>query len=146
MAIDLGQKYVVIDEEGRAVAFYAANFNSSIPPEAVPISDAVWAEWSAASQRKLWAGGELLDVPEAGPGPAPIPSSITARQARLALLQADLLDQVDAAVAKADRAAQVEWQYASTIDRHSTLVASLAASVPLTDAQLDQLFKAAAAL
>jgi hypothetical protein len=146
MTDGLGQKYVVVDGDGRALAFYAANFSPSIPPEAIPISDEDWAEWSQASQRKRWQDGALVDAPAPASGPPPVPTSITARQARLALLQADLLDQVDAAVAKADRAAQVEWQYASTIDRHSTLVASLAASVPLTDAQLDQLFKAAAAL
>jgi hypothetical protein len=146
MADELGQKYVVIDAEGRALAFYAAGFNPTIPADAIPISDEVWAEWSQASQRKLWQDGALVDAPAPVPGPAPVPASITARQARLALLQAGLLDQVDTAVAAAGRAAQLEWEYATTIDRGSALVEGLAASVPLTEAQLDALFTAAAVL
>jgi hypothetical protein len=146
MADEVGQKYVVVDNGGRALAFYAAGFNPTIPADAIPISDEVWAEWSQASQRKVWQDGDLVDAPAPASGPLPVPASITARQARLALLQADLLDQVDAAVAAADRAAQLEWEYATTIDRGSALVEGLAASVPLTDAQLDALFTAAAAL
>jgi hypothetical protein len=146
MADELGQKYVVVDNEGRALAFYASDFNPTIPADAIPISDEVWDEWSQASQRKLWQDGALVDAPAPVPGPAPVPASITARQARLALLQAGLLDQVDTAVAAAGRAAQLEWEYATTIDRGSALVEGLAASVPLTEAQLDALFTAAAVL
>jgi hypothetical protein len=146
MTDELGRKYVVVDGEGRALAFYAAGFNPTIPADAVPISDEVWAEWSQASQRKVWRDGDLVDAPAPASGPPPVPTSITARQARLALLQADLLDKVEAVVAAADRSAQIEWQHAATIERGSPLVATLAAKVPLTAAKLNDLFKAGAAL
>jgi hypothetical protein len=81
----------------------------------------------------------------------PVPQMVTMRQGRLALLGAGLLDQVDAALAAIPdatqrRAAQIEWEYAQTIDRPSAWVANLSAALSLTDEQLDALFVAAAAL
>lgn len=75
---------------------------------------------------------------------AAIPSSVTMRQARLALLQAGLLAQVDAAIT--DPAAKIEWEYAQTVERTSSLTQSMAASLGLTEAQLDQLFSQASTL
>ena len=87
---------------------------------------------------------------EPPPPPPPIPSSVTMRQARLALLGAGLLAQVDAAVATipgaAGDAARIEWEYALSVERESPLVASLTAVLGLTDAQLDALFTTAAGL
>ena len=76
------------------------------------------------------------------------PTAVTPRQARLALLQIGKLDAVSAALAAipdpAQRtAAQIEWEYATVIERNSLLVQSLAAGLGLTDADLDALFEAA---
>jgi hypothetical protein len=83
--------------------------------------------------------------------PPPPPEAVTARQARLALLGAGLLDNVDAALAtisdpQARRAAEIEWEYALEIRRDSPLVAELAPLLGLTDEQVDDLFRAAAEL
>ena len=56
-----------------------------------------------------------------------VPASVTPRQARLALLQIGKLDAVSAALAAipdpAQRtAAQIEWEYATVIERNSLLV------------------------
>ena len=80
-----------------------------------------------------------------------VPQQVTPRQARLALLQIGKLDAVSAALAAipdpAQRtAAQIEWEYATVIERNSPLVQSLAAGLNLTDAQLDDLFTQAAGL
>lgn len=80
-----------------------------------------------------------------------VPQSVTMRQGRLALLGAGLLDDVDAALAAIPdttqrRAAQIEWEYAQTIDRQSAWVSNLSAALGLTDDQLDQLFIEAAKL
>ena len=77
-----------------------------------------------------------------------VPQSVTMRQARLALLRAGLLDDVDAAIAAipdpAQRtAAQIEWEYATVIERNSPLVQSLAAGLGLTAPAIDALFEAA---
>jgi len=81
---------------------------------------------------------------------ATIPQSVTMRQARLALLNAGLLTTVNNAVATvagaAGDAARIEWEFSSEVFRHRPLVVSLGTSLGLTDAQLDALFVAAAAL
>ncbi|MBP0492882.1 hypothetical protein [Roseomonas indoligenes] len=94
----------------------------------------------------LYDGSTFSEPPHAEAPQDPVPASITPRQARLALLQAGLLDEVDAAVAAAGRAAQLEWEYATVVERSGTLVESLAAGIPLTDQQVDNLFRTASSL
>ena len=79
------------------------------------------------------------------------PTSVTMRQARLALLQAGLLDQVDAAIASLPdemqrKAAEIEWEYANTVNRDSAFVQQLAAGLGMTPEQMDELFVVAAGL
>lgn len=79
-----------------------------------------------------------------------VPAAVSMRQARLALLDAGMLADVDAAVASMPGvegdAARIEWEYAATVGRSSPLVASLAVALSLTQAQLDALFVQAAGL
>jgi hypothetical protein len=83
--------------------------------------------------------------------PAPyVPVVITMRQARRALLQGGYLDQVDtliAALPGADgKAARVDWQYSSTVERTHPLVPLIASELSLTSPQLDALFTLGATL
>lgn len=94
---------------------------------------------------ELVAAGELT-IAAYVPPPAPPITQITMRQCRLQLLDSGLLDDVDAAVAQADRAVQIEWEYATVVDRNSPLVAAIGASLGLDDDAIDQLFKNAASL
>ena len=84
------------------------------------------------------------------PAPGPVPSSVTMRQARLALLGAGLLASVDAAIdslpSPQKEAASIEWEYASEVQRSSGLVPMMGAALGLDDAALDALFIEAAAL
>lgn len=65
-------------------------------------------------------------------------------QARVALLQAGLLPQVEAAVAAADPIIQMAWAEAIELRRYSPAILGLASALGLTDTQLDNLFRAAA--
>lgn len=103
-----------------------------IIPELV---DGVWQE--------RWG---LVDVP-----PVLVPESVEMAQARLALLGAGLLSQVDAAIdAIADpaqrEAARIAWEYRPQVHRNSQLVLSLGAALGLTNEQIDELFRQAAGL
>jgi hypothetical protein len=89
----------------------------------------------------------------AAPAPAeppPPPSIVSMRQARLALLGAGLLDKVTAAIgalpSPQKEAAQIEWEFAATVDRASPMVAMLSQSLGLDRAQLSELFATAATL
>lgn len=76
----------------------------------------------------------------------PVPQQVTMRQARLALLNAGLLDDVEAVIAAAGREAQLEWEYAAAVDRSNPAVATVQQQEALTDAQIDDLFREAAKL
>jgi len=79
---------------------------------------------------------------------ARLPRFATARQIRLALLDAGLLDSVTTAFADLAEPmktkAQIEWEYATEIDKNSPLIQALYPKLGLTEEQLDDLFVAAA--
>lgn len=80
-----------------------------------------------------------------------VPTVVTMRQARLALLQSNLLSQVEAAIAAIEdavqrQAVQIEWEYAAEVNREHPWVQSLATALGLTEVQLDDLFTLAATL
>lgn len=88
--------------------------------------------------------GSTFTAP-ASPPAAPI-EQVTMRQARLAMLQAGLLSAVNAAVAAADEATRIEWEFSNWVERDNALVSTLASALGLTDQQLDDLFALAATL
>jgi hypothetical protein len=119
--------------------------NAGTAPGWVPVAPPALADGQVA----IWAAREWIVQP-APPALAPIvPSSVTQRQARLALNQAGKLAGVDAAIAALSDPqkiqAQIEWEYAGTIDRDSSLVATLGPALGLTDADMDALFITASA-
>lgn len=84
------------------------------------------------------------------PEPEPVPSTVSPRQARLALLGIGLLSSVEQALASIPgvegEAARIDWEYATEVQRHSPLIAALAPALGLTDEQVDDLFRQAVGL
>lgn len=84
------------------------------------------------------------------PEPVAVPQIVTMRQARLALLGAGKLTDVDNAInalpSPTKEAAQIEWEYSQEVNRQNGLVSQLAPLLGMTDADLDALFIAGAAL
>ena len=68
-----------------------------------------------------------------------VPTMLTPRQARLALLAVNLLDDAELLVTN-DRALQVWWEYSLDIQRDHPMVTTLAVQLDLDDEQLDNLF------
>ena len=77
-------------------------------------------------------------------------STITLRQAKLALLNAGKLQDVINAIAALPEpqktAAQIEFDYANDVERNSVLLGTIAAAIGLTEEELDQLFDSAKVL
>ena len=75
---------------------------------------------------------------------------VTPRQARLALLGAGQLANIDAAIELLEEptksAVQIEWEYAVSIERMSPWVQAMTSALGMTDEQVDQLFEMAATL
>ena len=76
----------------------------------------------------------------------PVPQQVTMRQARLALLNAGLLDDVEVVIATAGKEAQLEWEYASVAERSNPVIAIVQQQQGVTDEQIDDLFREAAKL
>ena len=78
------------------------------------------------------------------PPPEPVapvvPSSVSMRQACLALESAGILDDVEALVATLPRPYQIEWQRASTVGRSNPLVEIVRQQQGMTVQQIDDMF------
>lgn len=100
--------------------------------------------------RADFPGAVAPELPAYVPPPSDVPQAVSMRQARLALLGAGLLSQVNTAIASMPgaegEAASIEWEYAQEVRRDSALVQSLVSALGMNDAGLDALFTAAAAL
>ena len=110
-------------------------------PAVVDLVDEVWTQ--------LWTVRDMTpeEVEAAKP---PVPTEVTMRQARLALLGIGKLDVVAPAIESlegAERdAARIEWEFSSTVVRSRPLVVMLGQALGLDEAALDQLFITAAGL
>lgn len=105
--------------------------------------------WLHAELREWIKNGGAIEPFEAPQIPAP--QSVTPRQAKLALLSAGLLDDVESAISAipdpaTKRVAQIEWEYAQEIKRDWPLLVQLATSMGMTTTDLDELFTQAALL
>ena len=76
----------------------------------------------------------------------PVPQQVTMRQARLELLKRKLLDDVEAVITAAGREAQIQWEYASVVERSNPVIAIVQQQQGMADAQIDDLFREAAKL
>lgn len=102
-----------------------------------------------------WQGPDGLALVEHIPEPTPEPTAeeLLARerarmvcsrfQAKAALLGAGMLASVEAVIDASDPVAQLAWTDAVEFRRTSPTIALLAGAIGLTDAQLDDLFRAA---
>ena len=80
-----------------------------------------------------------------------IPIQVTMRQARLALLQAGLLDDIETAINSIEdetirKSIQIEWEYAMDIRRDWQALKLVTQQMGMTDDQLDELFLTASKL
>jgi len=93
--------------------------------------------------------GEIVSVETEESAPQ-VPASVTMRQARLALLGAGILDQVEAAIDALPEpprtAARIEWDFSSEVFRERDFVLMLGDTLGLTSEQMDNLFITAATL
>ena len=139
--------------DGKAEQFKVYPFYATSKPAHDPITQAV-SEIAPVlvdgSWTQRWQVAELSPEQIEANQKALVPSSVTMRQARLALLGAGLLAGVDAAIdslpSPQKEAARIEWEYASEVQRNSGLVPMMGVALGIDDATLDALFIGAAAL
>ena len=137
-------QYAIIDA-GRVVNHAEAEADYAAAQGWVPALDSRIGD--------LWDGEAFVPAPPAPPAPPHppvVPPSVTMRQARLALLGAGLLDDIDAAInalpSPQKEAARIEWEHSQEVHRHNGFVSVLAPLLGLTEAQTDALFLVAGGL
>lgn len=96
-----------------------------------PTREVAVASWQAF----MASGDELEIIPE--PVPTPVIRTINMRRLRLALLQMELLDDIDAAILQQSRSAQIEWEFATDVRADHPLVVQLATAMSL---DIDEIF------
>ena len=79
---------------------------------------------------------------------APVPESVSKFQAKAALLQNNLLDDMETLIndPNTSRIIKLAWQDAQVFYRNSPTVTTIAQSLNLTDIELDNLFRLAASI
>lgn len=75
---------------------------------------------------------------------AEVPQSVTRLQARIALLNADLLDSAEAAILESDTKTRLAWSDAAVFVRKSPTVSMIAELLELSEEEVDDLFRDAA--
>lgn len=142
-------RYLAYDESGNITGAYLQDLRPDHATRHIEATE---------NQARNWVNlrvvnGRLESRPPPAPTPPPVPSEVTMRQARLALLGAGLLDAVEGALnampektpeqVAQKKAARIEWEYAQTVQRDKGLTVTLAASLGMKDDQVDALFIAA---
>ena len=88
------------------------------------------------SLQALYDAGQYQVLPDPEPMPLPV-RFIDMRRLRLALLQLELLDDIDAAILQQSRSAQIEWEFATDVRADHPLVVQLATAMSL---DIDEIF------
>ena len=117
-----------------------------VEQETTPSIPGVWVD---VTNLVVGPGHRLVNGVWTSPSAA-VPSSVTMRQARLALYSVGKLDDVETAIngmTEPDKTqARIEWEYSGEVQRKNGLVSQLAPALGLTDPEIDALFVAAAAI
>ena len=69
-----------------------------------------------------------------------VPNSITQRQCRLQLVKEGLYEAVNTSLSSMDTEAQIEWEYASEIQRDNVLVSAIQSAFDKDDNWMNQFF------
>jgi hypothetical protein len=78
--------------------------------------------------------------------PVPVPEIVSRFQARAALMDAGLLDAVEAAIDQAGPRERLAWAETVEWNRDSPTIAAIGAALGLTSDQIDDLFRRAASI
>lgn len=109
---------------------------------AIEVEDAVY-DLASIHTDWYWDGTDLLAPPITPPPPPYVPTSVTMRQARLQLNVLGLYQAVNNAVSGMGQEAQIEWEYATSVDRGNPLTAAMVQLLGWTESETDDYFTAA---
>jgi hypothetical protein len=130
--------YQLVDENDKVIETWGGVWGQcpGIPnPIFCPNGDVVYG-----AELNVTYGGGVKLVPWIMDGP-PVPQQVPMWAVRTVLQNDNLFDQAQAAItASTDNGLKNVWEYGNYADRSSKAIASLAVTLNLTDAQVDQMF------
>lgn len=119
------------------------------PSDWMGTTDIVPPVYDTATAGCFWRGSSW-EIVIATPPAVIIPTQVSMKQARLALLQQGTLATVTAAISAMTgvpgQSAQIEWEFSAMVNRKDPLVIQLTTSLGWTSEQLDALFILASTL
>ena len=132
----------VLHARGQGLAYKIADDGAS-----VSIAPSVTHGWDAKKSVWVLNKDKQAAIDEAL-RKASIPQVVTIRQAKRALLQVELLDDVEAIMASdaVDRATKIDWENATEVEREWVKSSDLMQALGIDDDQLDQLFTLASSM
>ena len=138
-------KIIVFTNDAGKVSIMSPSLNSGLTleqiaekdvPDSIPYIILDESELPDRADRDRWViEGSSVIIDESMLLPATI-RTIDARRLRLALLQLNLLDKVEAGLSKLGKAAQIDWEYATEIKENYPLVISLATELGLNVSEI----------
>lgn len=147
------KRYVTYLEDGSLDGCYLQEPAEEHLQRMIEIDETQAQAWVALRANAARDGVEMTP---SEPIPVRVPSKVTRRQARQALLLAGLLDDIPVAIAALDdgtpegnqtmRLAQIEWEDSLEFERARPLVVEIGQAIGLNSEQLDALFVTAAGL
>lgn len=110
-------------------------------PVNIPHKDVVWLDVVRQTGNTAFTANiNNTWVIQTTPSVTPTPTVVSARQARLALLNNNLLDEVNVLVSTQPKSVQITWEYATEVRRDDQILNQLAINLNLTEEDLDNLF------
>lgn len=132
---------------GSTGGFYdSAIHGASIPADKVPVTSANHAALIAGQATGLRIVPDETGHPKLVAQEVIVPSSISMRQCRLQLLADGVLSTINSAVSSLSEAAQIEWEYATEVQRSNPLVPALQAVLSWDNDRADQFYAEASQL
>jgi hypothetical protein len=105
-----------------------------------------WDDISKSQKERDATTEEAAEIDARKIAPPSVPQTVTMRQARLALNAAGLLSATQTAIDSGGEDAKITWEYSSEVHRNNGLIPTMAASLGMTETQIDNLFILAATL
>lgn len=138
-AFEISHSWAALDAYGPAEL---ARYCIQTPALPTPPAGKQVASYSLADT----AGVVSVQATFAAIPPPPVPPEVSAMQAQLVLHAAGRLDAVETAISGASRDVQIYWAKATTFHRTHPVLLSMAQALQMSSADLDDLFRQAAAL
>lgn len=144
-------KFAVFTGEGLPAGFYVEDIHGFreidgkpnpdclIPLDAIQITEQQWQAFINNNGRRKWSDGHV--VPYQPPSPEPvIPDRLSRRQFRLALIDAGLLEQVEAWISTQDVRTQAAYADSGTFLRTDEMLQQGFAELGFTEQQVIEFF------